>query len=289
MLKKLLLLLLIPVVSLAQTGIPDRAKAVGYIYQSSTLLSPADVASLDQDLYDMDAIDSVQMAVVIVDHIPANTSIEDYALSIGRTWGIGKYGNGVVYVLALKDNLQRLEIAGHLESIVPDIDAKEIEETAKAFYRHGQWLVGMKSAVARIRVLIKTHKMDTFAPPIPVTKQEPESWGWSIALVGFFIGIVFLMTKLIHRRKKHESEKTDDDYRRDHSLYPYYMNGPGGSNYNRSMGHEQDVRSVYVAPVIESPSYTSTPDPTPSYDPGPSFDSSPNTDFGGGGATDSLT
>lgn len=92
-------------------------------------LTPDQAASLESKLVAYDDSSSVQIAVVTVE-TTGDYAIEDYALKILRTWGIGnkKTNNGLVILAAIQDHKVFIATGYGLEGSVPDITAKEIVE-----------------------------------------------------------------------------------------------------------------------------------------------------------------
>jgi uncharacterized protein len=74
-------------------------------------------------------IDSTTSDIVVVT-VPdiGNSSIEDYALKILRTWGVGdkKNNNGIVILADIKDREVNIAVGYGLEGAIPDVTAKAI-------------------------------------------------------------------------------------------------------------------------------------------------------------------
>lgn len=69
------------------------------------------------------------IVVVTVQDIGSST-IEDYALKILRTWGVGdkKNNNGIVILADIKDRQVTIQVGYGLEGAIPDVTAKSIIE-----------------------------------------------------------------------------------------------------------------------------------------------------------------
>lgn len=70
---------------------------------------------------------TVETAIVIVDDI-GEADIYDFALALGRHWGVGKKdkNNGVVVVFALNQHQVRIQTGSGAEGVLPDIAAKRL-------------------------------------------------------------------------------------------------------------------------------------------------------------------
>ncbi|CAN5807933.1 hypothetical protein BH10BAC3_BH10BAC3_40490 [soil metagenome] len=96
------------------------------------LLTPDQQSHLEQKLVAYDDSTSVQIVVVIVNTLDDYDPV-DYAVKLGRDWGVGnkKTNNGVVFLMSMEPGKRKVFIApGYgLEGAIPDITAKQIVET----------------------------------------------------------------------------------------------------------------------------------------------------------------
>lgn len=126
----LILLLLIPFFSLAQ--IPD-PKPDTYINDYTNHLSRDETYQLNQRILQLEKQTTVQLAVLLIDNLPDNMSLEDYAREVGNKWKVGISHNGLVYVAVLKARRQRLEVARNLEGTITDVAAANIIDELRPF------------------------------------------------------------------------------------------------------------------------------------------------------------
>lgn len=124
--------LLLTVVLFAQNSIPNRPNPPKLVNDlTNGTLTASQVAALETKLYQYDDTTSNQIAIVIVNSLDG-MSVEDYALELGRKWGVGNkdFNNGVVILVSTGggDGNRDLTIAvGYgLERAIPDITAKQI-------------------------------------------------------------------------------------------------------------------------------------------------------------------
>ena len=111
-------------------NLPD-PKPNTYINDFTSSLSDDQIYNLNVQIKALEEQTTVQMAVILINHLPADMTIEDYARNIGNKWRVGINHNGIVYVAVLKEHKQRLEIARNLEGEIPDITASEIIDQLK--------------------------------------------------------------------------------------------------------------------------------------------------------------
>lgn len=90
-------------------------------------LSTAEIDVLDRKLYQFDDSTSNQIAVVIVPSTD-EYSIEDAAIALGRSWGVGnkEFNNGVVVLIAKDDRKMTIQVGYGLEGAITDLASKSI-------------------------------------------------------------------------------------------------------------------------------------------------------------------
>src|SRR5215217_2598450 len=128
MLRTILILLFLPLFSLGQIPKP---KPNNYINDYTNSLSTTEIYNLNERLSEIEQKSTIQVAIILIDKIPEKMSIEEFARELGNNWKVGIAFNGIVYVAALNERKQRLEIAKNLEGTIPDITALQIIESLK--------------------------------------------------------------------------------------------------------------------------------------------------------------
>lgn len=90
-------------------------------------LAPDQREALEQKLTAFDDSTSIQLAVVIVE-TTGDRDIADYAVALGRAWGIGnkEFNNGLLLLVAKNDRKIWIATGYGLEGALPDITAKSI-------------------------------------------------------------------------------------------------------------------------------------------------------------------
>ncbi len=114
------------VFSFAQ-NIPPRPNPPKLVNDLANVLSPDQEAALERKLVAYDDSTSNQIVVLTIRTLD-NYPIEEYALQVLRTWGVGnkETNNGIVIVAAIDDRLIRIETGYGLEGAIPDITANQI-------------------------------------------------------------------------------------------------------------------------------------------------------------------
>lgn len=103
---------------------------------------------LEEKLVLVDDSSSNQIAVLIIPTLN-DYPIEDYALKVLRTWGVGgkDHNNGVLLLIAIDDRKVRIETGYGLEGAIPDITAKSIiDNHITTNFRNGNYYRGIDEA-----------------------------------------------------------------------------------------------------------------------------------------------
>lgn len=165
-------------------------------------LSADEVQSLENKLVAYDDSTSNQIAVVIVDDL-GGYSIDEYAVALGRKWGVGgqkQFSNGVVLLVntAKKGGQRGVFIAtGYgLEGAVTDLVASEIvQNNLLPNFRAGSNYQGLNEAVDNI---IAAAQGRYTAPE--GYHERGEGGGMRIFKIILIIFIVFIVLSIISRR-----------------------------------------------------------------------------------------
>lgn len=218
--KKILFLLLsLPVLAAAQ--IPD-FKPNTYVNDFTSTLTDQQIRLLNDSIYSIEKRTSVQIAVVLIDSLPENMSIEEYAMGIGRKWHVGNAANGLVYVAALQQRKQRLEVARHLEGDIPDIVALELTNNIKTYFRNKDYFGGLMNLLKDIneRVDPVAKEQLKLAEEESAKKSERFNhialniflWLLGLSIVGIVLYRLIVVPRIIKREKlEEEREKKKND------------------------------------------------------------------------------
>jgi uncharacterized protein len=138
----------------AQMGkiISTRPSPPKLVNDYTNTLTPQQKEALEAKLYKFDDSTSNQIAVVIVESTD-NYSIEDAAIELGRTWGVGnkEFNNGVVILVAKADRKITIQTGYGLEGAIPDLTAKSIiDNDITPNFKQGNYYRGLDVATDNI-------------------------------------------------------------------------------------------------------------------------------------------
>ena len=132
--------------------VPSRPNPPKLVNDLAGILSPATVQSLEATLDAFDDSTSVQIAVVTISSTGGYDPVE-YAVKLGRTWGIGnkEFNNGVVFLIAKDDHKTFIAPGYGLEGAIPDVTCKEIvDNQVLPYFKQGDFNTGVDSGVNAI-------------------------------------------------------------------------------------------------------------------------------------------
>ncbi|TDW98999.1 TPM domain-containing protein [Dinghuibacter silviterrae] len=137
--------------------IPPRPNPPKLVNDLAGILNPGLVQDLETRLDAYDDSTSVQIAVVT---IPSTNGYDpvDYAVKLGRTWGVGnkQTNNGVVFLIARDDHKVFIAPGYGLEGALPDITCKEIvDNQVLPYFKQGDYNTGVDSGVNAIILAAK--------------------------------------------------------------------------------------------------------------------------------------
>jgi uncharacterized protein len=121
-----------------------------YVNDYTNRLDASEIFQLNQSIAQLEKETDVQLAIILINDLPENISIEDYARRIGNEWKVGNHFNGLVYVAVLNARRQRLEVAKNLEGDIPDITAFQIIESLKTDLRQENYFAAMNLLVEQV-------------------------------------------------------------------------------------------------------------------------------------------
>ena len=155
-------------------------------------LTAAQMAQLESKLVAFDDSTSTQIAVAVVKTV-GDYDINEYALELGRKWGVGsgKKNNGIMIVVALGDRKISIQTGYGLEGALPDIQTNRIiENDIKPFFKAGDYYSGLEAGTNSMMQLVKgEYKGD--GP----RKQNNVKSGAGIPIVIIIIIIVIILLR----------------------------------------------------------------------------------------------
>ncbi len=181
---------------------PDFPGLSGRIVDQTGLLDAETRAKLDQQLAAHESETSNQIVVVTVNSLEG-LDIADYALQLGRHWGIGTSdkNNGVVFLIAPNERKARIEVGYGLEGALPDgLAGNILRHNILPSFREDDYPGGIDKGVSAILEAIRGE----YTPPAnAVTKRD----GVTNTLERFiplffiaFIGLSHALRRVANRR-----------------------------------------------------------------------------------------
>lgn len=150
-----LLVVLAPLIGLAQVAIPEHGEK--WVHDDANILSESTEATLEAMLKaDRDST-SNQIAVLTIPSLQGG-SLEEYSLAVAEKWALGKKekDNGVLLLIVSEDRLIRIEVGYGLEGVLTDALSSRINRNEIApYFRQGDYDTGVKEGVVAIIDAIK--------------------------------------------------------------------------------------------------------------------------------------
>jgi uncharacterized protein len=154
-------------------------------------LSADQLQQLESKLVAFDDSSSTQIAVAIIKSV-GEYDINDYALQLGRKWGVGgnKKNNGVMIVVALGDRKISIQTGYGIEGALPDVYTKRIIETdIKPAFKAGDYYGGLDAGTNSIIKLVKgEYKNDS-------PKKVKENNGSAIPILVIIVVIIIIIIR----------------------------------------------------------------------------------------------
>jgi uncharacterized protein len=138
------------------SDLPPRPTPPRLVNDLADVLSPSQEQALEDKLVAFDDSTSTQIAVVTMQST-GRYPIEDYALYMGREWGVGQEGmnNGVVILAAVKDRRVTIQVGYGIEPYVTDGRAKRIiEQEVLPSFRNEDYYTGLNAAADKIMAYV---------------------------------------------------------------------------------------------------------------------------------------
>lgn len=172
-----LIIILIP-----QAGTAAFPQPTGFVNDYAGVIQAGTKSKLEGSLQALEKKTGVEIAVVTVQSLDERP-IEDYAVDLYKTWGIGKKGNdeGALILVAPKDRKVRIEVGYGLEGALNDAQAgRIIRDIMIPFFKQGDFTRGIVAgtqAVAAIALKEKGYEpgdigsAESYTSPAPAKKK----------------------------------------------------------------------------------------------------------------------
>lgn len=155
--KRIIIALLLIVLSATGFAQDFPAKPNKLVNDYTGTLSAAEIQQLEQKLVAFDDSTSIQVAIAVLKSV-GEYDINDYALQLGRAWGVGTKGkdNGVMIVVALGDRKISIQTGYGVEGVLPDMYTRRIiENDIKPYFKSGNYYKGLDAGTDAIIALSK--------------------------------------------------------------------------------------------------------------------------------------
>lgn len=169
-----------------------------YTQDFAQVLSPETTSRLNSLGAQLDQQTGAQVVVVTVPSLE-DQPIEDYALNLLRTWGVGdkKQNNGIVLLFAQKEREIRIEVGYGLEGALPDgKTGRFLDELAIPYFQQQQYDLGIYNTyLALVQEAAKEYGVavtndNPVYPTQPKTKTSLPDWAYPIIVILVVILII---------------------------------------------------------------------------------------------------
>lgn len=171
----------------AWAAIPARPQ--GWVSDFARIMSDTVKSQIDVQLAEVKKSTGAEIAVVTVPSLE-DMSVEEYAVSLFKKWGIGEKGkdNGVLFLIAPTEHKARIEVGYGLEPVITDGRAGEIIRlTVIPFFKAGDYDQGILQGSRQIAALVTGKE---FVPSVPPPRSGPQTeettWPVKVGVMLFF-------------------------------------------------------------------------------------------------------
>ena len=169
-------------------------KPTGYVEDFAHVLSPEEKNNLEAFCTRVDHELGAQFALVTIDTL-GDQPIRDFALDLGRKWGVGSKGTnqGLLLLLAIKDRQNDIEVGRGLEPYVTDGFAGSTRRAMAPELRASEYGAALTVAAHALAAQIAQGKgipfsgADLPARPRERHRQDSGQFGWLVILLLFFL------------------------------------------------------------------------------------------------------
>jgi uncharacterized protein len=167
-------------------------KPQGYVSDFANVLDPQSRAQLEAYCGRVERVTGAQMAMVTVKSLDGQP-IEDVTNTLYRQWGVGKKGKdeGIMFLLAIQDHRDRVEVGYGLEPILPDGFDGGITRGIQPLLRQGAYGPAMIAAAQQIGSEIARAK--GVVPQSGARPRVRETSRGHLPLPVIIIGIIVLL------------------------------------------------------------------------------------------------
>lgn len=227
----LLICLFFTVVLKSVCALPSHTEAL-YVNDFANVLSDETKSYILSNSRVLDEKTTAQVVVTTVESLEGK-EIDEYALDLGRTWGIGKgdKDNGLIILLAPNERKVKIEVGDGLEGAINDAKAgKLIDNYAVSEFKNDNWDAGIKNLYTSI--LVEVYKEYNMEIPEDIPSEftsgvdEDEFSDFIVPIVG---GLVILILFIIYKKNNGKGPPFTGYYDNDSTFFGGGNFGGGGS------------------------------------------------------------
>lgn len=128
----------------------------GFITDQANILTPTDKIQIQNIIDNLRTTQGVELAVVTINSLQ-EYPIEDYALQLGRHWGIGQQdvNSGVLFLIAPNDRQTRIEVGYGIEGELTDAQSHWIIQDVIPYFESEQYSTGILEGVQKIQQTVQ--------------------------------------------------------------------------------------------------------------------------------------
>ena len=172
-----------------------------YFNDYANIVSPATATRLNQTLEDFERQTSSQVIVAIYPKMQSDSSIDDYAIRVARSWRVGQKAknNGAILFIFVQDHKMTIQVGYGLEGALPDSLCKRIIDSEIApRFKGGDFDGGVTAGVNAIIAATKGEYHGTGS-----SAANNNSDGSLIVIVLVIFAIIIILSIASRSRGRH--------------------------------------------------------------------------------------
>ncbi len=228
----------------AHAAMPPRPD--GPVYDGANIIPDATEAEIDGKLRALSAETGKTLIVATVPSLN-DRAIEDYAVELFETWGIGdaEKDEGALILVAPNERRTRIEVGLGSEGILPDaLAGRIIDQQMIPRFKEGDYGTGISAAADAVSEQLKREPTDARAVAAAAERAEAQSGDngeAGMVIFWLFIFLFFILPIILSfarggRKYRGKRRRDDDDDDDDWGGPPVIIWGSGGSSWGGSSG-----------------------------------------------------
>lgn len=187
--------------SSAPSVVQDVPKADGWVTDLADMITSADETTLESELEAWKRGSGHEIAVLTVTSLDGR-SIEDFSLTVARTWALGQkdVSDGAVLVVAKNDREMRIEVGRGLEGNLTDlVSGRIVRDVITPAFKRGDFSSGIVQGVRAMRAAAGGD-----LSYLPQESASEENWIPGVVLAIFLLLFAFRFIRALggHGRRR---------------------------------------------------------------------------------------